>query len=72
MAHGTSKVILLQLRQVLSICRIGHVQEMQLYGAPNKALHRTLANVAKISDYNHRGRVVVDMLWSWSAGEFGR
>ncbi len=39
---------------------------------PNKALHRTLANVAKIHDYNHVGRVAEDVLPSWSAGELGR
>ena len=28
--------------------------------------------MAKIRDYNHFSRVVVDMLWLLSAGEFGR
>ncbi len=39
---------------------------------PNQALHRTLVNVAKITDYNRLSRVGVVVLSLLSAGEFGR
>ena len=35
---------------------------MELQRLPNKALHRTLANVAKIREYIRFSRVVVDVL----------
>jgi hypothetical protein len=38
----------------------------------NKALHRTLVNVANFRDYNRLFRVVAGVLSLLSAGEFGR
>ena len=39
---------------------------------PDMALHRTLVYVASLSGYDRLFRVAMDVLSSWSAGEFGR
>jgi len=39
---------------------------------PNKSLHRTLVDMAKMCDYTGLFRMAEDMLALWSAGELGR